>query len=497
MLSEVSPTSNKESPPEEATSTIREDDIISYMEQLAEEIDQTNMTIGTAIDQSGKKAVLEAVKGEMSNMFEKHKVLHPILPTETLLQKPLLPSKGFMKAKLKNGAYKNLKYRITSGGHRQKPGTFGKTSAPTVGIPNVFAICSIAKAKRLRLETVDIPGAYLHADLPESEQVYMKLAKDLVKIMCEINPNLKQFVRQDGSMIVLVKKAIYGLKQSGSLWHDHISDILLKAGFQRSKADAAIFFKTKGEKLQTVCLHVDDILHGQNDAEMSTELHQLLEESFGTLSWECGDMDYLGFHLCQKEDLSVEADVSAMTQRILNRAKINQASKTPSCLDLFNVQDDPSIDYSANISLFRSQVAELLYLTKLRSDITMEVTHLATLVSNPGPIALKKLNRVHRYLFGTVNKPVYFGTSHIELEIFADASYASHPQTMRSHGGFLVRIGKDSGAIYSKSKEQSMVTTSSCEAELLQLTNAVKQSIQVMKLLMELNCISKSFLRVY
>ena len=127
----------------------------------------------------------------------------------------------------------------------------------------------------------------------------------------------------------------------------------------------------------------------------------------------------------------------------------------------------------------------------------MEVTHLATLVSNLGPIALKKLNRVHRYLFGTVNKPVYFGTSHIELEIFADASYASHPQTMRSHGGFLVRIGKDSGAIYSKSKEQSMVTTSSCEAELLQLTNAVKQSLQVMKLLMELNCISKSFLRVY
>ena len=103
----------------------------------------------------------------------------------------------------------------------------------------------------------------------------MKLAKDLFKIMCEINPNLKQFVRQDGSMIVLVKKAIYELKQSGYLCHDHISDILLKAGFQRSKADAAIFYKTKGEKLQTVCLHADDILHGQNDAEMSMELQLL------------------------------------------------------------------------------------------------------------------------------------------------------------------------------------------------------------------------------
>ena len=36
--------------------------------------------------------------------------------------------------------------------------------------------------------TFDIPGAYLHADMPEDKTVILKLKGNFVSIMCEINP---------------------------------------------------------------------------------------------------------------------------------------------------------------------------------------------------------------------------------------------------------------------------------------------------------------------
>jgi len=126
----------------------------------------------------------------------------------------------------------------------------------------------------------------------------------------------------------------------------------------------------------------------------------------------------------------------------------------------------------------------LIYLTIIRFDIIMETTHLATLVTNPGPMAMKKLDRVLRYLFVTSEKKLYLGRDEAKLELFADSSYASHPLTMHSHGARIVRVS--GGAIYAKSKEQKMVTTSSTEAELHELCEAVKTGYSFARLMVEL-----------
>ena len=202
-------------------------------------------------------------------------------------------------------------------------------------------------------------------------------------------------------------------------------------------------------------------------------------------------------HFCQLENYSVQVDMTAMIQRVLSRTGVSQGARTPSSASLFQDLDDPQVDYSSNVSDYRSKVAALIYVTKLRIDILMETTHLATLVSNPGPKALKKLERVHRYLFATSHKVVNFGADEIKLEIFADASYACHPGSMHSHGGRLVRIGQNSGAIYGKSKEQKMVTSSSTEAELLELGEAAHCGIPYARLLLELGVTSSMKFVIY
>ena len=455
-----------------------------------EHIDENTMSISDAIAHFGIEPVKDCVRDEMDNLMvtkeKRDKALVPVKASEMKRGIPTLPTKGFIKAKYKNGTFSKLKYRLTAGGHRQRDGTYGNTTAPTVHVPNIFLVCSIAKQKKLVLDTVDIPGAYLHAPLPASERVYVRINKATSAVMVMLDPSLKDYLQPDGTLIFLVLMALYGMKQAGNLWHDFVSKSLLRLGFKRSLIDAALFYRVEGQKLQIIGMHVDDLFHACNCASWNEQLKKHLKSAFGPLVWEKGSMDYLGMHFEQRKDFTVAVDMGAMIQRIVTKAGITQGARTPSSATLFSDLDDPNMDFSANISKYRSQVAELIYLTKLRVDINMEATHCATLVPNPGPKALKKLDRVHRYLFATSQRPVIFGTDEVKLEIFADASYACHPITMHSHGGHLVRIGPNSGVIYAKSKEQKMVTGSSTEAELLELSQSVKCGIPIARLLMEL-----------
>ena len=42
-----------------------------------------------------------------------------------------------------------------------------------------------------KVQTFNVPGAYLHADIPEGDQVFMKFEKEFVDIMCDENPEYK------------------------------------------------------------------------------------------------------------------------------------------------------------------------------------------------------------------------------------------------------------------------------------------------------------------
>ena len=70
-----------------------------------------------------------------------------------------------------------------------------KLSSPTVAISSVFMISVIAAAERREVVTLDIPGAYLHAEMPTDCAVYMRLNKYLSNFMIQLsNYYAKYFV---------------------------------------------------------------------------------------------------------------------------------------------------------------------------------------------------------------------------------------------------------------------------------------------------------------
>jgi len=43
----------------------------------------------------------------------------------------------------------------------------------------------------------DVPGAYLHAKMPDGKTILLKLMDEFVDIMCQINPEYSKHVRME------------------------------------------------------------------------------------------------------------------------------------------------------------------------------------------------------------------------------------------------------------------------------------------------------------
>ena len=77
------------------------------------------------------------------------------------------------------------------------------------------------------------------------------------------------------------------------------------------------------------------------------------------------------------------------------------------------------------------------------------------------------------------------GDSHgvLRLRTYADASYGVHMDD-KSHTGNVITLGR--GPIYSKSSKQKSVTKSSCEAEILALSDIVSTVAWIRDFLQEI-----------
>ena len=60
--------------------------------------------------------------------------------------------------------------------------------------------------------------------------------------------------------ILLISKALYGLRTSGARWAERFADVLIRMGWKQSKVDSAIQMKDCGSYYEYITVWVDDIL---------------------------------------------------------------------------------------------------------------------------------------------------------------------------------------------------------------------------------------------
>ena len=128
----------------------------------------------------------------------------------------------------KDGSVSSQKSRLVAQGFTQCEGiNFNNTFSPTAKLTAIWIIAVIAVRKDWELEQMDVDVAYLNASLKEN--IYMHQPKGF------------EVPSQEDKMIHL-KRAIYGLRQSGCEWYEDLMSTLTNVGFQRCKVEHTVFY---------------------------------------------------------------------------------------------------------------------------------------------------------------------------------------------------------------------------------------------------------------
>jgi len=438
--------------------------------------------------------VKQAVISELVHNMQKKQVWEYVKPSE-VKGKHVLPSMLFLKVKTDpTGKYDKTKARLVPHGGLQTPDEYGRSSSPTVVSASLAVVFGLVKMLKAKVSTVDVPAAYVNAEL--NEEIYIRLGKDVASILIENDPMLKLFLRHDGTIDVRALKCIYGLKQSGYEWHVKFADFIVsELGYTQSQSDRCIFYKLH-PTLTIIAVYVDDAFILYTDDKHYEMVKSKLDERFGPMTFNEGTAhNYVGMHLQVMQDHSIFASQPGHIKNLLaNYESWRKESdpkfkykdyKTPSSPDLMEMKkvDPDNLDLDLRKAVLTFVYTALYIATRTRPDIMFPVVVLASLVSSPPDGIIKHLDRLFGYLNASSTRGVLYGAMDTNMMLMADVAYAIH-QDGKSHTGVVITMGGSPVSI--KSSKQKLVTLSSTEAELEGVVTVLKQAQPIRRLLEEL-----------
>ena len=129
----------------------------------------------------------------------------------------------FKEKKDSRGVFEKLKG--LADGSKQDRSLYEYTASPTASTPAVFLNVMIAAREKRKVKVVDIPGAYLKADMT-GEEVHVIFDKVGSALLCMIDGEYSKYLRDDGCITCRVDKALYGLIKSAKLWYTTLKEKL-------------------------------------------------------------------------------------------------------------------------------------------------------------------------------------------------------------------------------------------------------------------------------
>ncbi|GJW81958.1 retrotransposon protein, putative, ty1-copia subclass [Tanacetum coccineum] len=340
------------------------------------------------------------------------------------------------------------KARLVARGFTQRAGIdYNEVFSPVVRHTSIRVILALTACKDYELEQLDVKTAFLHGNL--EEVIYMRQP-----------PGYEQ-----GNKVCLLKKSLYGLKQSPRQWYRRFDEYMLSNGFKRSRYDSCVYYKSyaPGEYIYLL-LYVDDMLIACKSKAEIGSAKSLLKKEF--------DMKELGE---AKKILGMEI-VRDRSRKIL-RVSQSGIVRVRDC----DVERMSKVPYA-------NAVGSLMYLMVCtRPDIAYAVSVVSRYLANPGKNHWEAVKWILKYLRGTANVSLLYGTdrgNHVDVTGFVDSDYAKDPDKGRSITGYAFLVQRC--VVSWKAMLQQVVALSTTEAEYMALTEAVKEAIWLRGLLEEL-----------
>ncbi|KAH9778820.1 Integrase catalytic domain-containing protein [Citrus sinensis] len=416
-------------------------DLITYALEAAHEIDDEEpKTFNEAIQCKFRTEWKEAMDDEILSLHNNE--------TWELVERPekrrIVGCKWIFKIKegLTSSEPKRFKARLVAKGYTQKEGVdFKEVFSPVVRHASIRVILSLTAVQDMELDQLDVKTAFLHGRL--QEEIFMTQPEGFE------DPKKPRHV-------CLLKKSLYGLKQSPRQWYLRFDEFMVTHGFMRCSYDCCVYYKLLKDDLYIyLLLYVDDMLIACKKKYLTRVLHSF-------------------------QMLNSKPVVTPLAAHF--RLSNLQCPKTSE--EKLEMEDVP----------YANAVGCLMYAMVLtRPDISHVVSVVSRYMATPGNEHWKAVKWIMRYLSGTLSCGLVYGKNKGSCEGllgFVDSDYAGDLDRRRSLTGYMFLFN---GCLVNwKATLQHVVALSTTEAEYTAATEAVKEALWLQGLMRELGVKQKT-----
>jgi hypothetical protein len=277
---------------------------------------------------------------------------------------------------------------------------------------------------------------------------------------------------------------------------------LIKLGFRQSAIDECVYYR---DSTIFLCYVDDTILIDPSDKAIDNIIQELKDQKFNVTD-EGQIEDYLGVRIEKLKDGRIKMSQPHLIQQILQDLNLEQRDRSskevryqaksqniPAPSTVILQRDVDSESHKEKWS-YRSVIGKLNYLEKSsRPDLAYAVHNAARFSADPKTSHSLAVKRIGRYLLGTKDKGIIMTPDpNRSIEVYADADFAGlydpetalyDPVTAKSRTGYIVKYM--GCPIIWASKLQTETALSTCEAEYISCSEALRTVIPLMDLLEE------------
>ena len=236
-----------------------------------------------------------------------------------------------------------------------------------------------------------------------------------------------EFGDLQGHVLVIVK-ALYGLKSSGARWHDRLADALMSEGFTSCKAEPDIWLRPNGDTYEYVAVYVDDLAlalkEPLNFIESLKEKYKFKFKGTGPLTFHLGadfDRDPDGT-LVMRPKKYIERMVQSYERMFGEKPNRNVYSP-------LEKGDHPELDTSEMLDLdgiqkYQSIIGSIQWAVSLgRIDINTAVMTMSGFRAAPRRGHLERVRRIVGYLARMKEAAIRFRTHEPDYSDIPDRNY--------------------------------------------------------------------------
>ncbi|GKB46070.1 putative ribonuclease H-like domain-containing protein [Tanacetum coccineum] len=227
--------------------------------------------------------------------------------------------------------------------------------------------------------------------------------------------------------------------------------------------------------IMLVQVYVDDIIFGSTNKSWCESRFQM--SSMGELTF------FLGLQVKQNKGGIFISQDKYVAEILKKFDLVNvKAAITPMETKLPLTKDEEAFD--VDVHLYRSMIGSLMYLTASRPDIMYAVCVCSRFQVTPKTSHLNAVKRIFKYLKGKPNLGLWYPReSPFDLEAFSDSDYGGSNLDRKSTTGGCQFLGQR--LISWQCKKQTIVATSTTEAEYVAAANCCGQVLWVQNQLLD------------